>query len=155
MNNKVIPFTDYKTIAPADMDSFSSGTIRKTNEISSNHGNGGGSDMDKYATKEELKTLETKIDGQFNALNAKLDGNFGLMNEKFSSINDKIIDNRKFQDEKFTSLPEQIKNIVHDSEDKQRKEINDNRKFIWGTIVIGGLATIASIVSVILTIVFH
>lgn len=155
MNNKVISFTDYKTIAPADMDSFNSGTIRKTNEVSSNYGNGDGSDMDKYATKEELRTLETKIDGQFNALNAKLDGNFGLMNEKFSSINDKIIDNRKFQDEKFTSLPEQIKNIVHDSEDKQRKEINDNRKFIWGTIVIGGLATIASIVSVILTIVFH
>lgn len=118
-------------------------------------GNGGGSDMDKYVTKEELKTLETKIDGQFNTLNAKLDGNFSLMNERFSSMNAKIIDDHKFQDEKFTSLPEQIKNIVHDSEDKQRKEINDNRKFIWGTIVIGGLATIASIASVILTIVFH
>lgn len=30
----------------------------------------------KYATKEELKTLETKIDGQFNTLNATIKGGF-------------------------------------------------------------------------------
>lgn len=90
MNNKVIPFTDYKTIAPADMDSFSSGTIRKTNEISSNHGNGGGSGMDKYATKEELKTLETKIDGQFNTLNAKLDGYFKNIDTQFKNTDNQF-----------------------------------------------------------------
>lgn len=38
---------------------------------------GGGGPMDpKYVTKEELKTLETKIDGQFNTLNATIKGGF-------------------------------------------------------------------------------
>jgi len=116
--------------------------------------------MDKYATKEELKTLEAKIDGQFNTLDAHLDGHFNLIDERFKSIDSKLDANHKIQDEhfksineKFNSLPDKIKTIVRDSEDKQKKEISDNRKFIWGTLIIGGLATISSIASVIITLV--
>jgi len=126
MNNKVIPFTDYKTIAPADMDSFNSGTIRENNEVSSNYGNGGGSDMDKYATKEELKTLETKIDGRFNVI-------------------DKTLEN----------LPDKMKLLINESDEKRRADEKDTKRFFWGTIIIGGISAISAIISVILTIIFH
>lgn len=78
MNNKVIPITDPETIAPSDMDSFNSGTIMKTNEVSSRDGNGGGSNMDKYATKEELKHtkefLSEKIDHRSDVIEEKILG---------------------------------------------------------------------------------
>lgn len=126
MNDKVIPLTNYKTIAPADMDSFNSGTIMKTNEVSSRDGNGGGSDMDKYATKEELRTLETKIDGQFNVLNKTLE-----------------------------DLPDKMKLLINESDEKRRTDEKDTKRFFWGTIIIGGISAISAIISVILTIIFH
>lgn len=89
-NGKVIQLKNFTSIAPQDMDSFDSDTIRKTNEVSSNYGNGGGSDMDKYATKEELKTLEAKIDGQFNTLNAKLDGYFKNIDTQFKNTDNQF-----------------------------------------------------------------
>lgn len=90
MNNKVIPFTDYKTIAPQDMDSFDSDTMKKSDSTYHSNHSGGGSDMDKYATKEELKTLETKIDGQFNTLNAKLDGYFKNIDTQFKNTDNQF-----------------------------------------------------------------
>lgn len=50
MSNKVIPFTDYKTIAPADMDSFDSDTMKKSDSIYHSNHSGGGSGMDKFAS---------------------------------------------------------------------------------------------------------
>lgn len=86
MEDKVIQLNSYKTIAPEDMDSFNSGTIKENNSDYHKKGNGGGSGMDKYATKEELRNLETKIDGQFNTLNAKLDGQFKNTETQFKNI---------------------------------------------------------------------
>ena len=60
------------------MDSFNSGTIRENNEVSSNYGNGGGSDMDKYDTKEELKhtqeILSEKINHRSDVIEEKIVG---------------------------------------------------------------------------------
>ncbi|MFD1471571.1 hypothetical protein [Companilactobacillus mishanensis] len=77
-DGKVIQLKNFTSIAPQDMDSFDSDTIRKTNEISSNHGNGGGSGMDKYATKEELKhtqeILSEKINHRSDVIEEKIAG---------------------------------------------------------------------------------
>lgn len=53
-------------------------------EPSSGRKHFGGDDSltDKYATKEELKTLDTKLSGQFETLMAKMDGKFNTMNAK-------------------------------------------------------------------------
>ncbi|MCT2907388.1 hypothetical protein EFT87_01745 [Schleiferilactobacillus harbinensis] len=41
---------------------------------------GGGEDMEKqYVTKEELKTLDTKIDGKLNTMSATIDGKLNTM----------------------------------------------------------------------------
>lgn len=129
MENKVVQFKDYKTIPPEHMDSFNNGTIMKAKETNSNHKNysdGDGSDMDKYATKEELKTLETKIDGRFNVI-------------------DKTLEN----------LPDKMKLLINESDEKRRADEKDTKRFFWGTIIIGGISAISAIISVILTIIFH
>lgn len=78
MNNKVIPFTDYKTIAPQDMDSFDSDTMKKSDSTYHSNHSGGGSDMDKYATKEELKhtqeILSEKINHRSDVIEEKIAG---------------------------------------------------------------------------------
>lgn len=53
-----------------------------------NPSDGGDSNMsDKYVTKEELKTLETKIDGQFETLNARIDGKFESLSYQIENSN--------------------------------------------------------------------
>lgn len=51
-------------------------------KIALDNDDGGGTMEDKYATKEELKTLDTKVSGQFETLMAKMDGKFNTMNAK-------------------------------------------------------------------------
>lgn len=48
---------------------------------------GGGEDMEKqYVTKEELKTLDTKIDGKLNTLGATINGRFDGLEKDLSHM---------------------------------------------------------------------
>ena len=87
MNNKIIPLTNYKPILPEDMDSFNSGTIKKS---SSDHYNndGGGSDIDKYATKEELKHTQ-------ELLSEKIDHRSDVIEEKITNLKAQIESSNK------------------------------------------------------------
>lgn len=87
MNNKIISLTNYKPILPEDMDSFNSGTIKKS---SSDHYNndGGGSDMDKYATKEELKYTQ-------ELLSEKIDHRSDVIEEKITNLKAQIESSNK------------------------------------------------------------
>lgn len=74
-----------------DMADYSSSLV--SHDKMNTNGNGGGRNMDdRYATKQELKILETKIDGQFNTLNAKLDGQFKLNDKDFKDQKEQISD---------------------------------------------------------------
>lgn len=87
MNNKIIPLTNYKPILPEDMDSFNSGTIKKS---SSDHYNndGGESDMDKYTTKEELKHTQ-------ELLSEKIDHRSDVIEEKITNLKAQIESSNK------------------------------------------------------------
>lgn len=86
ISGEVIPF-NFNDSSPIDISQISQHDIIKQRD---NNGNGGGSDMDKYATKEELKTLETKIDGQFNTLDAKIDGYFKNIDTQFKNADNQF-----------------------------------------------------------------
>lgn len=68
----VYPMGDFRNAHPLpSRDKIKSSKDTQDNPL------GGGEAMEKqYATKEELKTLETKIDGKFETLDATLTGNF-------------------------------------------------------------------------------
>lgn len=51
---------------------------------------GDGNMTERYATKDELKTLETKIDGQFNTLSARHEGRFDALDEKFNTMDERF-----------------------------------------------------------------
>ncbi|APX72896.1 hypothetical protein M5C72_07260 [Companilactobacillus allii] len=122
MNDNISYINDYSKIDPNEMDLFKNDTTKNSD--------GGGSNMDKYATKEELLATE-------KLLSEKIDYRFDLLEEKISSI------------------PDKTRIMLNDSEKIQQKEFKDNRRFFWGTIIIGGISALSAVISAILTVVFH
>lgn len=59
-------------------------------KIKPDNSGGGGSDMTEYATKQELKNTETKINGKIDTLEANLNGRFNVIDEKFDTQNSKL-----------------------------------------------------------------
>lgn len=59
-------------------------------KIKPDNSGGGGSDMTEYATKQELKNTETKINGKIDTLEANLNGRFNVIDEKFNTQNSKF-----------------------------------------------------------------
>ncbi|MQS75672.1 MULTISPECIES: hypothetical protein [Companilactobacillus] len=89
MDNKVIPINNekIKRVPLEDINFFDSDTIGKS---SSDHYNndGGGSDMDKYATKEELKHTQ-------ELLSEKIDHRSDVIEEKITSMKSQIESSNK------------------------------------------------------------
>lgn len=133
-----------------------------------NNGNGDGTMDDRFATKEELKTLETKMDGRFDTMMAKMDGQFNTMNArmdgKFETLNQSILSIGQSTTEKIATVNQSVDNLKESvpdkisiaitkefkERDKDRKETN---RFIIGTLVIGGLSLIASIAAIVITLI--
>ncbi|AYE38439.1 hypothetical protein D1B17_07220 [Companilactobacillus zhachilii] len=90
MDVKIIQLDNYKNIPPNNMDSFDGGTIEKSsNGNSNNHnGNGGSSNMDKYATKEELKHTQ-------ELLSEKIDHRSDVIEEKIVSVKNQVESSNK------------------------------------------------------------
>lgn len=86
------------TIKSKDVKKYSSEFNKDDILESSNeraHFGGANSMSDKYATKEELKALDTKVSGQFETLMTKVDGQFNTINAKidgkFDTLNATMI----------------------------------------------------------------
>ncbi|ALB29236.1 hypothetical protein [Companilactobacillus heilongjiangensis] len=90
MNKNVVNITDYKEVAPGDMDSFNDGTNIKKNSGNSNNRNndGGNHNMDKFATKEELKHTQ-------ELLSEKIDHRSDVIEEKIVSVKSQIESSNK------------------------------------------------------------
>ena len=56
-------------------------------------GNGGGSNMDKYVTHEELKLTEEKLSNKIDTLGLKIDTKFADQNTKFAEQETKFFKN--------------------------------------------------------------
>lgn len=79
MSSNILKFENPKIISPNDMDSFDNDTIRTNNSTNG----GGGSGMDKYVTKDELKSTEA-------LLSEKIDHRADVTDSKLSSVNWKL-----------------------------------------------------------------
>lgn len=94
-----------------------------------NDGNGGGNNMDdKYATKEyvnaKLETTNTKIDALSQHIDDKLD-----------------------------QIPNIIENAILKEREFQKDQQKENRRFFWGTIIIGGISAVAAVISIIISLI--
>lgn len=125
--------------------------------------NGGGGNMNNnYVTHAELKLSEeqtqrkldnldnkitqvdNKLDYKFNKLDKKIDSKFNGLDNKIDRLNDKF-------DDKFNQIPMIIENALYKEREYQRNQQKENRRFFWGTIIIGGISAVAAIVSVVIS----
>ena len=113
--------------------------------------NGGGENMNKkFVTHDELKIsqletqnkltqLDNKIDTKFSELNSKIDNKFNVLDNKIDNLE--------------KNIPMIIENALYKEREYQRNQQKENRRFFWGTIIIGGISAVAAIISAIVS--FH
>lgn len=89
-----------------------------------NNGNGGGGNMDKYVSHQELNTVIAKINGRFDIIDEKIDN----LSDKFPIV----VENKLLKEREY-----------------QRQLQKENRRFFWGTIIIGGISALTGIISII------
>lgn len=88
-----------------------------------NYGGGGGN-MDKYVSHQELNTVIAKINGRFDIIDEKIDN----LSDKFPIV---------------------VENKLLNEREYQRQLQKENRRFFWGTIIIGGISALTGIISII------
>ena len=103
-NNNIKNMSDYTKVSPKQIHTKSQYDTRKPY-----NSGGGGSDMTEYATKQELKNTETKINGKIDTLESNLNGKIDTLesnlNGKFNVIDEKF----NTQNSKFDNLSSTIK----------------------------------------------
>ena len=116
-----------------------------------NSSDGGGGNMNKkFVTHDELKIsqletqnkliqLDNKTDTKFSELSSKIDSKFNILDNK--------IDNFE------KNIPIIIENAMYKEREYQQNQQKENRRFFWGTIIIGGISAVAAIISIIVS--FH
>ncbi|URI13431.1 hypothetical protein [Ligilactobacillus salivarius] len=112
---------------------------------------GGGENMNKkFVTHDELKIsqletqnkliqLDNKIDTKFSELNSKIDSKFNILDNKIDNLE--------------KNIPIIIENALYKEREYQQNQQKENRRFFWGTIIIGGISAVAAIISAIVS--FH
>lgn len=97
---------------------------------SSNNG-GGGNDMSNFVTREELHRELDKLEDKINL--------------RFDSI-----------EKQLTNLPDimsdKMKLALHEKAESDRKESKETRRFVVGTIILGGLSLVVSVIGIIISI---
>lgn len=112
---------------------------------------GGSENMDKkFVTHDELKIsqletqnrliqLDNKIDTKFSELNSKIDNKFNVLDNKIDNLE--------------KNIPMIVENALYKEREYQQNQQKENRRFFWGTIIIGGISAVAAIISIIVS--FH
>ncbi|WP_288728442.1 hypothetical protein [uncultured Limosilactobacillus sp.] len=108
-----------------DTDKKPGDLVRNTLHKYDNYGGDSGN-MDKYVTHQELNTVIAKINGRFD-----------ITDEKIDNLSDKF--------------PIVVENKLLNEREYQRQLQKENRRFFWGTIIIGGISALTGIISIILS----
>lgn len=146
-----------KQADPETMQRFLSSMRKKSDNDSNGIGSGynggndnnqnGGGNMEDYVTHRELQSelekQDLKVKNQFTETNSKINELEIKMNSRFNKI-DARFDNIN---DKFDSLPEKIENIVMKNNQERDKEQKETRRYLWGTIFIGTVSMIISIIA--------
>ncbi len=90
-----------------------------------------------YVTHDELTISELKTQNQLDRIENKIDN---LSNQVSHAISEDV--------------PKTIELALLKEREYQKERQKDNRRFFWGTIIIGGISAIAAIGSIIATIFF-
>lgn len=116
-----------------------------------NSSDGGGGNMinNNYVTHDELTISQLEIQNRITQLDSKIDTKFSELNSKIDSKFN-ILDNKIDNLEK--NIPIMIENALYKEREYQRGQQKENRRFFWGTIIIGGVSALAGIASAIISI---
>lgn len=141
---------NYMYLVSKNNKSISPGSPLGYNE-DGNSFDGGGEDMNKkFVTHDELKIsqletqnkliqLDNKIDTKFSELSSKIDSKFNILDNKIDNLE--------------KNIPIIIENALYKEREYQQNQQKENRRFFWGTIIIGGISAVAAIISAIVS--FH
>lgn len=101
-------------------------------------GDGGGGNMNNdYVTHPELKVSESKTQAELEKLNTKIDAKFEVINHRLDNLE--------------KNIPMIIENALLKEREYQTNQQKENRRFFWGTIIIGGISAIAGVVSILVS----
>ncbi|MCQ4116576.1 MULTISPECIES: hypothetical protein [Ligilactobacillus] len=90
-------------------------------------------------TQNKLIQLDNKIDTKFSELSSKIDSKFNILDNKIDNLE--------------KNIPIIIENALYKEREYQQNQQKENRRFFWGTIIIGGISAVAAIISAIVS--FH
>lgn len=90
-----------------------------------------------YVTHPELKVSESKTQDELEKLNTKLDAKFEVINHRLDNLE--------------KNIPMMIENALLKEREYQTNQQKENRRFFWGTIIIGGISAIAGVVSILVS----
>lgn len=129
--DNVLPFTPGQSIGNDNV-------IVKDDIIDSNDNyDGGGGNMDSFVRKHELERVKSDLSHQIETNYIKTE----------ASINDLKKDINNLKD----ALPKTVKLALLENNEKLEKEAKETRRFIIGTVIIGGLGLAASIISIVIS----
>ena len=92
----------------------------------------------KYVTHDELKISQLETQNKLDRLANKMDSNFKSINQRFDNLE--------------RNIPMMIENALYKEREYQRGQQKENRRFFWGTIIIGGVSALAGIASAVISI---
>ena len=92
----------------------------------------------KYVTHDELKISQLEAQNKLDRLANKMDSNFKSINQRFDNLE--------------RNIPMMIENALYKEREYQRGQQKENRRFFWGTIIIGGVSALAGMASAVISI---
>lgn len=93
---------------------------------------GGGKDMSKYVTKEEFNSVTKDLSHQMELYQEKTLSNFDLLSQKLDNIS--------------ASIPDKVEISLNAKKEEERKSVIETRRYILGTIVLGIISILISLI---------
>ncbi|WP_090090170.1 DUF2730 family protein [Leuconostoc gasicomitatum] len=95
--------------------------------------------MNNYVTKEQLEISELQQKILISELEKNLSLNIKGLDGKLDNMNDKI-------DSLSTNIPLLVEKKLNDNEKENRKNHTETIKFVWGTIILGIISILVSLI---------
>ncbi|KRL81765.1 hypothetical protein FC36_GL001357 [Ligilactobacillus equi DSM 15833 = JCM 10991] len=105
----------------------------------------------KYVTHDELRISQLETQNKLDKIDSKIDQSFVKIDNLEKRVDDRFDSFEKRIDDKFNSIPMIIENAMLKEREYQRNQQKENRRFFWGTIIIGGIGAVAGVVSIIIS----
>ena len=122
--NNVVDINEY--MLPSD----------KINNRNINGSNNMQEEKDKYVTKDVFNAHMQRIDDKFDMLSHQIDNSKEDLKDNLNELKENL----------NTTIPLQIKNSILEEREYQQNQQKETRRFLWGTIGIGVLTIVVTII---------